>query len=172
MRSQKQAGSLKAGEYRHCRLQQSGKLLSVTSDKPGLYQVRGQGGGLLVGDQLELPMKGTQTLSLQLKINKIDYQIEPADSWSATLVGHNQEEWLVRSWNVACDQCGKASLLEFICPENADEQLQINHAQQRLLETGWQDKNGQHICPPCQAKGSHATDGQAEDSQTKNSQQT
>jgi hypothetical protein len=144
---------LKGGEYWHERTQTKGKLLSVNSTDPGIYAIRGQGSDVQVGDQLLLPMKGTQTLSLTLKVKHIDQLIEPLNAWNAILIGHNQAQWLVRSWQVACDRCANASMLEFMCPEEADHNAQVEHAQQRLLELGWKDTAKQHICPACQAKG-------------------
>lgn len=118
---------------------------------PGLYQVTGNGGSIQAGDTLLVSLKGSQTLSMSLQVKTVRHLISPPGQWTATASGPAFEELSIHTWDVHCDGCGSVLNLEFAVEAKLGKKAQAPAAEARLLELGWQNRDGRHLCRHCQA---------------------
>lgn len=119
--------------------------LGVSSLEDGCYQVQAVGGQPEVGEAILLPIKGALNTSLKLEILQLKQLITPVNAWQAICQGPNVAEFNLRGLDVSCDECHKASQLEFVefsAHRNED-------ALKALSMQGWQADSTRQVCPSC-----------------------
>ena len=125
-------------------------LIECRALKPGFYQLTGLGGQVRSGDQLLVTLRGSQSLSMTLKVDKVRHLINPPGQWTATASGPAFKELAIHRWQVRCDSCGQALDFEFACDASQGEAGQKSAAHARIEELGWRQLGASHLCPTCQ----------------------
>lgn len=126
-----------AGEY--------SELLGVIGDHKGIFEVKAKGNKPAIGSHLLLPIKGSKQMCLRLPVQKVEPLITPLGGWSATCDGPEYREFLIKTMEINCDQCGTDYKLEFVAfsgDDNAD-------ALAAMSKQGWSATIEKQICPKC-----------------------
>ena len=102
------------------------------------------------GDTLVVSLKGSKSLSMRLTVNKVRHLINPPGQWVAVATGPAFKELVIHTWQVQCDGCGSLLELEFAVDASLGKAAQKPAAEQRLVELGWENRDGRHLCRSCQ----------------------
>lgn len=137
-------------DFRYNLLNPQHTLTECRALSPGQYQVTGQGGSIKAGDTLHVSLKGSKTLSISLKVKKVRHLINPPGQWVAVATGPAFKELAIHTWQVQCDGCGSILSLEFAVDASLGKAAKLPAAEQRLLELGWINQYGRHLCRSCQ----------------------
>ena len=126
----------------------SSDLLGVMSFTLGQFEIKAKGDQPSIGDILLLPVKGSQQLSLQLKVLAVEPLITPVSGWSAKCDGPAQAQFNVKFADITCDTCHEITSLEFI-DFSGDTQAD---AIAGMNKQGWDASIEKQICPTCSDK--------------------
>lgn len=137
-------------DFRYTLLNPQHTLTECRALSPGQYQVTGQGGSIQVGDTLQVTLKGSKSLSMRLQVNKVRHLINPPGQCTAVASGPVFKELAIHTWQVQCDGCGSLLALEFAVDASLGNAAKQAAAEQRLLELGWMNRDGRHLCRSCQ----------------------
>lgn len=137
-------------DFRYTLLNPQHTLTECRALAPGQYQVTGQGGSMHSGDTLVVSLKGSKSLSMRLTVNKVRHLINPPGQWVAVATGPAFKELAIHTWQVQCDGCGSLLELEFAVDASLGKAAQKPAAEQRLVELGWENRDGRHLCRSCQ----------------------
>lgn len=137
-------------DFRYTLMNPQHSLTECRALRPGQYQVAGQGGSIQVGDTLQVSLKGSKSLSMRLTVSKVRHLINPPGQWTAVASGPVFKELAIHSWQVQCDGCASMLDLEFAVDASLGKAAQQPAAEQRLLELGWINRDGRHLCRSCQ----------------------
>lgn len=137
-------------DFRYTLLNPQHTLTECRALSPGHYQVTGQGGSIQVGDVLIVSLKGSQSLSMRLQVEKVRHLINPPGQWTAVAQGPVFKELAIHTWQVQCDGCDSLLNLEFAVDASLGKTAQQPAAEQRLQELGWANRHGRHLCRACQ----------------------
>lgn len=137
-------------DFRYTLLSPQHTLTECRALAPGQYQVTGQGGSMHSGDTLVVSLKGSKSLSMRLKVTKVRHLINPPGQWVAVATGPAFKELAIHTWQVKCDGCGAMLELEFAVDASLGTAAQEPAAEQRLIELGWVNRDGRHLCRSCQ----------------------
>lgn len=137
-------------DFRYTLLNPEHTLTECRAIVPGQYQVTGQGGSIQTGDTLLVSLKGSQSLSMRLQVTKVRHLINPTGQWTAVASGPVFKELAIHTWQVKCDGCSSLVDLEFAVDASLGKSAQQPAAEQRLIEIGWQNRHGRHLCRSCQ----------------------
>jgi hypothetical protein len=137
-------------DFRYNLLNPAHTLSECRALAPGRYQVTGTGGSIQAGDSLLVTLKGSRDLSMRLVVEKVRHLINPPGQWLAVASGPVFRELAVHTWKVDCDACGKQVDVEFAVDAVLGEKARVPAAEARLIELGWQNRDGRHLCPNCQ----------------------
>lgn len=138
-------------DFRYSLLTPQHTLTECRALSPGRYQVTGNGGAVRADDVLLVTLKGSQTLSMRLTVEKVRHLINPVGQWTAVARGPAFKALEIRRWDVNCDPCGKAMNFEFAVDSSLGEAAVQPAAIARIAELGWQTEGGLHRCPACTA---------------------
>ncbi|WP_040262388.1 hypothetical protein [Pseudomonas massiliensis] len=138
-------------DFRYSLLTPQHTLIECKALSPGRYQVTGNGGAIRADDVLLVTLKGSQTLSMRLTVEKVRHLINPIGQWTAVARGPVFKELAIHRWDVTCDQCGKAMNFEFAVDASLGEAALQPAASARIAELGWGAKGDGHRCPACVA---------------------
>ena len=141
-------------DFRYTLLNPQHTLTECRALAPGRYQVTGNGGSIKAGDSLLVTLKGSRELSMRLSVEKVRHLINPPGQWMAVASGPAFRELEIRTWQVACDACGKTQDIEFAVDATLGAAARTPAAEARLAELGWQNVAGQHRCPACHSEES------------------
>jgi len=136
-------------DFRYSLLTPQHTLIECRALSPGRYQVTGNGGAIRADDVLLVTLKGSQTLSMRLTVEKVRHLINPVGQWTAVARGPAFKELAIHTWNVNCDGCGKTMSMEFAVDASLGEAALPAAAAARVAELGWRDEGGKHLCPNC-----------------------
>lgn len=136
-------------DFRYTLLNPQHTLTECRAIAPGQYQVTGQGGSIKTGDTLQVTLKGSKTLSMRLHVSKVRHLINPPGQWTAVATGPVFKELAIHNWQVQCDNCNSLLDLEFAVDGSLGNDAQHTAAEQRLVELGWIERNGRHLCRAC-----------------------
>ncbi|MGL4318679.1 MAG: hypothetical protein ACRCTL_18965 [Pseudomonas sp.] len=139
-------------DFRYSLLSPQHTLTECRALAPGRYQVTGNGGAIQSGDTLLVTMKGSRELTLRLAVEKVRHLINPPGQWLAVANGPAFRELAILNWQVNCDGCTTQLDFEFAADAALGEKARPAAAEARLLELGWRNRDGQHLCPRCQEK--------------------
>lgn len=139
-------------DFRYTLLNPQHTLTECRALAPGHYQVTGNGGSIKAGDSLLVTLKGSRDLSMRLSVEKVRHLINPPGQWLAVARGPAFRELNIHTWQVACDGCGTQLDLEFAVDGALGEKARAPAAESRLIELGWHNRDGRHLCPRCSAK--------------------
>lgn len=114
----------------------------------GQFEIKAKGDQPSIGDILLLPVKGSQQLSLQLKVLAVEPLITPVSGWSAKCDGPAQAQFNVKFADITCDTCHEITSLEFI-DFSGDTQAD---AIAGMNKQGWDASIEKQICPTCSGK--------------------
>ena len=137
-------------DFRYTLLNPQHTLTECRALIPGQYQVTGVGGAIQVGDILHVSLKGSKSLSMRLQVSKVRHLITPPGQWTAVATGPAFKELAIHSWQVQCDGCNSLLDLEFAVDASLGKAAKQPAAEQRLLELGWINRDGRHLCRSCQ----------------------
>lgn len=137
-------------DFRYTLLNPQHTLTECRALAPGQYQVTGQGGSMHSGDTLLVSLKGSKSLSMRLTVSKVRHLINPLGQWVAVATGPAFKELAIHTWQVQCDGCGSLLELEFAVDASLGNAAKEPAAEQRLLELGWENRDGRHLCRNCQ----------------------
>lgn len=137
-------------DFRYTLLNPQHTLTECRALMPGQYQVTGQGGSIQTGDTLHVSLKGSKSLSMRLQVKKVRHLINPPGQWTAVASGPVFKELAIHTWQVQCDGCGSLLALEFAVDASLGYAAKQAGAEQRLLELGWTNRGGRHLCRSCQ----------------------
>ena len=137
-------------DFRYTLLSPQHTLTECRALAPGQYQVTGQGGSMHGGDSLLVSLKGSKSLSMRLEVTKVRHLINPPGQWVAVATGPAFKELAIHTWQVKCDGCGTMLELEFAVDASLGTAAQEPAAEQRLVELGWANRAGRHLCRNCQ----------------------
>ena len=137
-------------DFRYTLLNPQHTLTECRALIPGQYQVTGVGGAIQVGDILHVSLKGSKSLSMRLHVSKVRHLINPPGQWTAVATGPAFKELAIHSWQVQCAGCNSLLDLEFAVDASLGKAAPQPAAEQRLLELGWINRDGRHLCRSCQ----------------------
>ncbi|MBA1289024.1 hypothetical protein [Pseudomonas japonica] len=136
-------------DFRYSLLTPQHTLIECRALSPGRYQVTGNGGAIRADDVLLVTLKGSQTLSMRLTVEKVRHLINPVGQWTAVARGPVFKELAIHTWDVNCDGCGKTMSMEFAVDASLGEAALPAAAAARVAELGWRSEGGKHFCPNC-----------------------
>ncbi|WP_263263938.1 hypothetical protein [Pseudomonas sp. RIT-PI-S] len=136
-------------DFRYSLLTPQHTLIECRALSPGRYQVTGNGGAVRADDVLLVTLKGSQTLSMRLTVEKVRHLINPVGQWTAVARGPAFNALAIHRWDVNCDRCGKAMNFEFAVDASLGEAALQPAAAARIAELGWRSEGDKHFCPDC-----------------------
>ncbi|WP_457787536.1 hypothetical protein [Pseudomonas sp. PL-6] len=136
-------------DFRYSLLNPQHTLTECRALAPGRYQVTGNGGSIQASDSLLVTLKGSRDLHMRLEVEKVRHLINPPGQWLAVCKGPQFKELAIHNWQVNCDGCGKQLDFEFAVDAALGKSAQAPAAEARILELGWRNEAGRHLCPAC-----------------------
>ncbi|EJO91380.1 hypothetical protein A471_23138 [Ectopseudomonas mendocina DLHK] len=137
-------------DFRYSLLNPQHTLTECRALAPGRYQVTGNGGSIQAGDALLVTLKGSRELHMRLEVEKVRHLINPPGQWLAVCKGPQFKELAIHNWQVNCDGCGKQLDFEFAVDAALGKAAQAPAAEARIIELGWRNDAGRHLCRNCQ----------------------
>ncbi|MBA4244866.1 MAG: hypothetical protein C0452_13175 [Pseudomonas sp.] len=137
-------------DFRYSLLNPQHTLTECRALAPGRYQVTGNGGSIQAGDALLVTLKGSRDLHMRLEVEKVRHLINPPGQWLAVCRGPQFKELAIHNWQVNCDGCGKQLDFEFAVDAALGKAAQAPAAEARIIELGWRNDAGRHLCRNCQ----------------------
>ncbi len=137
-------------DFRYNLLNPAHTLNECRALAPGRYQVTGNGGSIKSADVLLVTLKGSRDLCLRLTVDKVRHLISPPGQWLAVCAGPVFKELAILNWQANCDSCARQLDFEFAVDASLGNKAREPAAEQRLIELGWRNQAGKHLCPKCQ----------------------
>ncbi|MFB4393000.1 MULTISPECIES: hypothetical protein [unclassified Pseudomonas] len=137
-------------DFRYTLFNPQHTLIECRALVPGRYQVTGNGGSIQKGDVLLVTLKGSKDLSMRLSVDTVRHLINPRGQWVAVASGPVFNELEILTWKVKCDACEAALEFEFAVDAKLGKKGHQPAASARIVELGWVNENGRHLCPACQ----------------------
>lgn len=137
-------------DFRYTLLNPQHTLTECRALAPGRYQVTGNGGSIQTADVLLVTLKGSRDLHMRLDVEKVRHLINPPGQWLAVCKGPQFKELAIHNWQVNCDGCGKQLDFEFAVDAALGKAAQAPAAEARIVELGWRNDAGRHLCRNCQ----------------------